>query len=770
MKRYHFFPYAIPKGITYEINTLMGYTPNYRKTAIAWQNALEFLQQKWFRRFPYTLFEPWVSWEAHATGEQTRFFFWAPDETYGQHVLDGISLEHFEFNYEYAQNPYKLDYSKAHWGMKLFLERDFSVPIEIHKGNIDSLTQLVEHLSNVTLGQELLVQYLVRPVYDKQVMSNFKHAIHHLHRDRSAGSDMYIQAIHDKMEQMKAEVAIKIIGFANTQQEARTLTDQCYKSLASLNSHELNRFVSREWWQIIRPMFRFELENRIFPFRRKQNAVILGTPEMSGMLRWPTSSGSSKLIRIKMQWPPAPVVVRKIAKEPNTIFVGNSHRFIATYPIYFRQENLDDHIAVIGAPNSGKSSFILNLIDDLIKLRTNENRIGFTLIDTKGTLANNVLARIPPELHEKVKVVRGRDGTFPFNPYMVDYSIAQRGGQVVDIIARADSSNWQPIVTETLLLIGYALDAIGIPSLRNVQRVIEEPEFCNWVLSQIDDSHPFATTIRRSFAKYMSKEVVIWPREFFGSFSMARLRNLNTSGISKMINSYTSGVKWLQAWEEGQYLIFDLSGMSPGDQRFLASCIISHFELGMVSREQKNEDGNLARHPLIIDESSGFIDLFGNLEMIANFYREFNMPMIFSTQGLKNHLPSKYLETFFRNFGTHAVFQLGNKSDAQIARTHLRSETFALTDQDFYLCNSGYCYMQHTVERSEVFILKPKDVVPAQYTGFVEKLAADSLKEALTTEKKRLSEVKLGTKPIEKETPVDTFEEYVDELYENDTL
>jgi hypothetical protein len=770
LKRYHFLPHAIPKGITYEINTLLSETPHYDMTAIAWQNILEFLQQKWFRRFPFALYEPWVAWEAYATGTRTRFFYWAPNETIGQHTLDRIALEHFEFNYEHADETYQLDFSKPHNGMKLFLERDFTVPIEVFKSNHDSLTQLVEHMSNIAPGQELLIQYLVRPVYDRQMIPKFRKVLNTLKNDKSADTSLYMEAIQEKMEQPKAEVAIKIISFADTEENAKKITEHAYRSLAILNSPEMNSFHSREWWRIIHPLFRYELKNRIFPFRRSQNAVILGTPELAGMVRWPTTAGSSKLIRVKMQYPPPPIAVRKIAKEPGTIFVGNGLRFTARFPIYFRPENLDDHIAVMGGPRSGKSGFILNLIDDLIKMRTDENRMGFTMIDTKGTLANEVLDRIPPEMHDKVTVVRGREGNFPFNPFDVDYSIAQKGGQVVEILARADSHDWKPVVTETLLLIGYSLSMLGIASLRNIQRVIEEPEFCNWVIDQLDESIPAKATLKRSLLKYVQKDrtKISWPREFIESFSTARLRNINTSGISKMLNSYTSGVKWIKSWEEGHYVIFDLSGMTPGDQRLLASAIICHFELGMVSREQKNPDGRYARHPLIIDEGSTFIDLFGDLKTLTDFYREFNMPLILSTQGLKDHIPPSYVESFFRNFGTHAVFQLGSIKDAQTVKASLRSETFSLTEYDFYQISPRHCYMQHTVLRSEVFILNPKEIIPAEYSGHRNDLIDQSRAKALEKEEARLKEIKLGLKPLVKQKQEDPITAMIDQLYEND--
>jgi hypothetical protein len=744
--------------------------PNYHLTAVAWQNIIEFLQQKWFRRFPYAIHEPWVSWEAFATGTRTRFFYWAPNETIGQHTLDRIALEHFEFNYEHAKNPYQLDFSKAHYGMKLFLQRDFTVPIQIHHSNVDSLAQLVEHMSNIALGQELLVQYLIRPTYDKQMIPKFRKVLNKLKKDRSSDTPMYLEAIEKKMEQPKAEIAIKIMGFGNSIEEAKSITEHAYRSLGYLNSGELNRFHSREWWRIIHPLFRHEIKNRIFPFRRSQNAVILSTPEMAGMTRWPTSSGSSKLIRVKMQYPPAPIAVRKIAKEPNNIFVGNGLRFTARFPIYFRQENLDDHIAVMGGAKSGKSSFILNLLDDLIKTRTDENRTGFTVIDTKGTLANDVLARIPPEMHDKVTVVRAREGNFPFNPFDVDYSITQRGGQVVEILARADSSDWKPVVTETLLLIGYSLDSLGIATLRNIQRVIEEPEFCNWVIDQLDESLPAIATLKRSLKKFVQKDTqkVNWPREFIESFSTARLRNINTSGVGGMLNSYTSGVKWVQAWEEGHYLIFDLSGMSPGDQRLIASAIICHFELGMVSRGKKRENGEYARHPLVIDEGSTFIDMFGNLKTMADMHREFNMPLILSTQGLKDHIPPHYVEAFFRNFGTHAVFQLGSRKDAQIVQSSLNSESFALTEFDYYEVIPRHCYMQHTLLRSEVFIMQPKEIIPPQFQGLTEKIVDKSRMRALGAEQEKRANTILEVKAIEQEKPEDTITKMIDELYEND--
>jgi hypothetical protein len=760
----------IPKGVTYELNTLVTSVPNYHQTAVAWQNIIEFLQRKWFRRFPFTLHEPWVSWEAFATGTRTRFFYWAPDETIGQHTLDRISLEHFEFNYEHATEPYKLDFSRPHYGMKLFLERDFTVPIQIHHSNVDSLAQLVEHMSNIAPGQELLVQYLIRPVYDRQMLPRFRKILTKLKQDKSSDTGMYMQAIEEKMEQPKAELAIKILGFGDTIEEAKSITEHAYRSLGYLNSGELNRFHSREWWRIIHPWFRYEIKNRIFPFRRPQNAVILGTSEMAGMARWPTSSGSSKLIRIKMQYPPAPIAVRKIAKEPNTIFVGNGLRFTARFPIYFRHENLDDHIAVMGGARSGKSSFILNLIDDLIKIRTDENKIGFTLVDTKGTLANDVLARIPPEMHDKVTVVRAREGNFPFNPFDVDYSITQRGGQVVEMLARADSSDWKPAVTETLLLIGHSLDRLGIASLRNIQRVIEEPEFCNWVIDQLDESQPAVATLKRSLQKYVQKDSnkISWPREFVESFSTARLRNINTSGVSGMLNSYTNGVKWVKSWEEGRIVIFDLSGMSPGDQRLIASCIICHFELGMVSRGKKTADGNYARHPLIIDEGSTFIDLFGNLKTMADMHREFNIPLVLSTQGLKDHIPPSYVESFFRNFGTHAVFQLGSRKDAQTVQANLRSESFSLTEYDYYEISPRHCYMQHAALRSEVFILQPKEIIPPKFQGLAEKIVNKSRLRAFEAEEERKAGIKLGLKSIEKEKQEDPIDKLIAELYEND--
>jgi hypothetical protein len=770
LKRYHFFPQSVPKGVVYEVNTLLSSAPKYDMTAIAWQNILEFLQQKWFRRFPFAWFEPWIAWEAFATGTRTRFFYWAPNETIGQHTLDRIALEHFEFNYELAKDPYQLDFSKPHNGMKLFLERDFTVPIEIFTGSHDSLTQLVEHMSNVSPGQELLIQYLIRPVYDRQMIPKFKKVLNSLKKDKSADTGMYLDAIQEKMEQPKAEVAIKILSFADSEENAKKITEHTYRSMAMLNSPELNRFHSREWWRIIHPLFRHEIKNRIFPFRRGQNAVILGTPELAGLARWPTTSGSSKLVRIKMQYPPAPIKVRKLAKEPGNIFVGNGKRFTALFPIYFRPKNLDDHVAVMGGPKSGKSGFILNLVDDLIKMRTDENRMGFTMIDTNGTLANDVLDRIPPEMHDKVTVIRGSEGNFPFNPFDVDYSIQQKGGQVVDILARADSSNWKPVVTETLLLIGYSLSKVGIATLRNIQRVIEEPEFCNWVIDQLDETQPETATLKRSLQKYVQKDSnkISWPREFIESFSTARLRNINTSGISGMMNSYTSGVKWVESWEEGHYVIFDLSGMTPGDQRLIASCIIAHFELGMVSRGRKNAEGRYAQHPLIIDEGSGFVDLFGDLKILSDFYREFNMPLILSTQGLKDHMPPSYVEAFFRNFGTHAVFQLGSIKDAQTVRDSLRSESFSLTEFDYYQISPRHCYMQHTELRSEVFILNPKETIPAKYKGMGCSIVEQSRERALKAEEAKKAEIKLGLKPLVKKEKEDPVHKFIEQLYEND--
>jgi hypothetical protein len=76
--------------------------------------------------------------------------------------------------------------------------------------------------------------------------------------------------------------------------------------------------------------------------------------------------------------------------------------------------------------------------------------------------------------------------------------------------------------------------------------------------------------------------------------------------------------------------------------------------------------------------------------------------------------------------------------------------------------------MQHTVLRSEVFILNPKEVTPANYKGMGESLAGQSLAKAVKSEQEKLAEIKLGLKPLAKEEKEDPVNQLIDQLYEND--
>lgn len=742
--RYHLFPFLIPKDQTWwKIHVGPGLKPNYKATEHAWNNALEMIRRKWYQRIFY---QPWLGWEIYGSWEKTEFYYWTPSNQLGGQFWDVWTGDHGFLVIEKTPPP-PLDFSRPHAGAKLMFQQNFCVPIEVFSNNeADSMTNLLQFMTYVDPGELAVVQMLLRPVYDKQVDKEFRRVISKIQRDKSAPpneNQEYVSAVMRKYHKPKGEVAIKLIYFADTQEKANSQMDQFVKAFSAFNSDKFNSFDRRRWWKIIRPLFRYEAKKRIFPMRRKENAMIVGTHELAGLLRTPTSAGSSRFHRLRYRQSVANIEMRQSWKKMNpeeNLHIGTHFFHFMNFEVYQNLLDAQKSMLVLGGPGTGKTMFLVNYIEQFLKLRTKENRYGMTIIDPNGPLTREILSRIPPEEHDRVRVYEFRKGNVPFNIFENDSPISDNKSarMALGAIKKFDKAFWNPMVEENILNAGIALKKLGIASTGNVQKLLEDDEFRQHVIQMLDENDQDQFGLKEYFRRY--DEMDEWRQDFLKGTAMTKLRNLNLCEIGPMLNAHSSAPSWFEPLEKGEIQIFDLSGLFPSEKNFIASVVFSYMQVAIHSRGGKPTE-ELPFHPLIVDDASMLLEhYYSELELYTQESYRQRFPFVFTVEGISNLIKPELVDAFFRNFGTIASFQAGSPTDAKIISSNLNN--FGLTPEDFNSIDPECCYIQMPMEddRSKLFTLRPNRMEPGPYKDRIEDLRKSTQEYMVQKENKRRKE------------------------------
>ncbi|WP_044641966.1 type IV secretory system conjugative DNA transfer family protein [Risungbinella massiliensis] len=721
--RYHLFPFLIPKEpCWWQVQVGTGLQPNYKATENSWKNGLEILRKKWYQRI---ITQPWMGWEVHGTWDETKFYYWTPDYSTGERFHEAWSND-MGFVNILQENPPALDFGRPHSGAKLQFFQDFCVPIEIFSGNsVDSMTNLLQFMTYVDPGERAVVQMLIKPVYDEKVDKDFRRVLSKLQKGQNNANGEYVKAVMQKYQKPKAEIAIKLIYFADSQKKADSQMDQFVKAFSVFNSNKFNGFDRRRWWKIMKPLFRYEAKNRIFPMRRKQNALIMATNELASVARNPTSAGSSRFIRLRHQMPLSNIEARqewKAADPSKTLYLGQNLFHFWKHDIYQSLSDAQKNTLVLGGPGMGKTMFLVNYMEQFLRLRTKENKYGLTVIDPNGTLTREILTRIPPEEQDRFRVYEFRKGNVPFNIYQNDSPISdnKKTRTAQGAIKKFDKSFWQPMVEENLLNAGIALSNLNMASTGNVQKLLENDGFRHHVMQLLDPNNEDQAGLIEYFRRYDEMDDV--RQDFLKGTAMAKLRNLNVSQIGPMLNSHACAPSWFQSIEEGWIQVFDLSGLFPNEKQFLASVVFGFTQVAMHSRGGRPTE-ELPYHPLLVDDAAMLLqNHYDKMELYAGEATRQRIPFVFAVEGLSNLIKPEVMDSFFRNFGTFASFQAGSPTDAKIACANLNS--FALKPEDYNSVEPGNCYMQMPMgeDRTRVFYVKPNQLDPGPYADRAEEL------------------------------------------------
>ena len=531
--------------------------------------------------------------------------------------------------------------------------------------------------------------------------------------------------------------------------DAKDLIKAAKGSIGTFSSGRLNQLKGREWWwfRTIRPLFRWEYKNRVFPMERMKSRVILGSEEMAAIMRLPSERvHTNKLNRLKMRSTPLPKELKAVTFDSGLAITLGEHSYHGKKTdVQFDLATLRYHAAFMGMSGMGKSTAMYNLVEDLVNLEGVGTIIGGTIIDPHGDLCQDIAARIPPEKQHLVRYIKFSEGEIPFNVYDVDFVSAEDkiAQTVADVLKRTWKDFWGPNIDDNFLNGGIVLQRIGEASLPNLQRLLSDADYRDDVLAQLDRSDPIENDLYLYFANLHGlhdRELQIKTNS-----TLNKLRKITLSGVlGKILRAQTNGLRLRESMDQGMINLLDLSELTSDEKKLIGSICLTFAELAGKSRADTPalERDKLPYHFVMVDEAPTLMEhSVDAIESFASELRKYKVSIVLGMQGIKDQLPREVASAIFRNFGTLISFRLGEPDDAQYVHRSMNSEV--IYESDYLQIEPYHAYMRMQVgnERTRPFLVRMKPPGPALYRDLIADIKDRTISEAMEIEEKILAQI-----------------------------
>ncbi len=356
----------------------------------------------------------------------------------------------------------------------------------------------------------------------------------------------------------------------------------------------------------------------------------------------------------------------KVIEETPGVLVGE----VWGVPALLPQEERQKHLYVVGKTGTGKTSLLLHLIrDDL------ESGHGVGVIAPEAELFRDwLLPMIPASREEDVIYFAPGNPKNPltFNPLAVEeeHDRGRAAEELFSIFKRAvGEAEFGARMTP---LLGNAFACLtGRPgaTLWDVKRMLEDASFRKEVLKTVPDDYlrDFWETTFPQYPKGSHIPIVNRLDQF--------LRPLQ---VRQALCQPTSSFSIRRALDEGQVLLFDLSGLAPDSMLLLGQMLLSKFQLELMRREVLTQEER-APYYLYADEFQTFAGVAeGTWRELLSRGRRYGLALTLAHQ-YPSQLPEGLRDEIFGNVASLIAFGMSAK-DSQVLRKELLAYPYLPVD------------------------------------------------------------------------------------------
>lgn len=483
----------------------------------------------------------------------------------------------------------------------------------------------------------------------------------------SAGEEIALKAIENKLTKLGFETAVRIITFSADQDKAQKQLSSAVASLKQFSTANLNSF-DRSPNLVPNLVLLKRYRQRYFP-EAKESTFILNIEELASIFHLPSESVETPNIawvEAKRGEPPLNLPVENCTFVGKTIFRDKEALF------GIKTEDRRQHMYIIGKTGTGKSTLMKNMIIEDMK-----NGKGVGVLDPHGDLIEDLLNYVPDERKEEVVIFDPSDASYPVSMNMLElFDPSQKdlyASGLLDVFKKYFGYSWGPRLEHILRNCILTLLEIPNSTLLGITRILVDKNYERYIVDQVKD--PVVKTFwEEEFANIRNNQRLF-------SEAIQPIQNkvgqfLSAATIRNIVGQAKSSIKIDEIIDSGKILFVNLSKGKIGadNSSLLGAMIISRLQFAAMARVKIPESERKDFY-VYADEFQNFAtESFANVLSEARKYR---LSLILAHQYI-DQLPDEVREAVFGNVGTIVVFTVGSK-DAKFLEKEF-APVFAETD------------------------------------------------------------------------------------------
>ena len=389
---------------------------------------------------------------------------------------------------------------------------------------------------------------------------------------------------------------------------------------------------------------------RAFGARRKvalralgRRGYLLSVPELAALAHLPAEGALPGLLRAG---------ARTIAPPPGLPHAGKPLGVTAAgSPVVLAVEDARYHLHLLGPTGVGKSTLIAWLVLDYLAAGR-----GAVVIDPKGDLVEEILARIPKELEERVDLLDPLDPSPPGLNVLEGDDPDLVVDQLVGIFRRVYERFWGPRTDDILRVALLTLLETGGGTLADVPHLLTDAHWRAQLLDHLEEPvglEPFWDSYNQlgeAVRAQMTGPVLNKLRAF-----------LLRRPVRAIVGQERSTIDVARILDSGRLLLVRVPKGTLGEDtsRLLGSFVVARVWQAALARAAQAEEAR-ADAALYVDEVHNYLNLPTPLEEMLAEARGYRLSLCLAHQHL-DQLPSEMRHALSANARTKLYFQLSQE-------------------------------------------------------------------------------------------------------------
>lgn len=637
-----------------------------------------------------------LSLEMASSSEGIRFYVYTP-----------AAFKNFVQSQIYAQYPdaeirEAIDYAKSIpagsfvSATEISLSKEFILPIKTFRDfEVDPLSAITSALEDVSEGEQIWLQVLVRPVDDfwqergheyvsmvregvspvtlsakdividvgKQLMSLGGNAASNVLKGPqpveeprpgsqfirlSAGQELTLKTIENKLSKIGFETKIRLTTVAHSKEAAETKLSGLISSFKQYATANVNSFESDPESPSTDILVK-QYQERTFPEREAGN-FILTTEELASIYHLPNVSVQTPTISwtgAKKGEPPLNLPISGSTMIGQTLYRDSTTRF------GIKKTDRRKHMYIVGKTGTGKSTLLKNMI--IQDMRAGE---GVAVLDPHGQLIDELLEFVPENRIDDVVIFNPADADNPISLNMLEMVDPKQktlmADTLVDVFKKYFADSWGPRLEYILKNCILTLLEVPNTSLLSVIRLLTDRDYRKHIVGMIQDPQ-MKSFWNNEFAKMERNERLI--TEAISPIQNKVGQFLNSELIRNIVGQPKSSIKVDDIINSGKLFFVNLATgrIGANNTALLGAMVVSQLQFAAMRRVDVPENERRDFF-LYADEFQNFAtDSFATVLSEARKYR---LDLTLTHQYIEQ-MPEAVKDAVFGNIGTLICFTVG---------------------------------------------------------------------------------------------------------------